>query len=224
MHKMTTDTGAQSSRNPSYWKVGGALLGLVVVVLAGAFLLNQKLQPQVDVAPAATVVRTITPHPASSEHHAQTPRATIQPAIAVTSSAKISPTVRPSPTPTPRRALMQAYHRYWQSYSQALYTLDTSHMSGVAVGAELRRVQAEVAGFRQRNRAVHVRATHSALIVSVKGDSAIVYDEIHNRSFTIDPVTKQPPQGSNQVDIEKDIYYFKRISGTWKVTKSLREG
>jgi len=119
---------------------------------------------------------------------------------------------------------MQAYHRYWQDYSQALYTLDTSHMGSVATGAELRRVQAEVAGFRRRTRAVHVRVTHSALIVSIKGDSATVYDEIHNRSFTIDPVTKQPPQGSNQVDVEKDIYFFKNIHGIWKVTKSLREG
>jgi hypothetical protein len=117
----------------------------------------------------------------------------------------------------------QAYHRYWRAYSQALYTLDTSHMIEVATDGELRQVQEQVLGLRREHLAVHVLASHHVRIVSIKGSKATLYDEIHNRSFTINPVTKQPPHGSNQVDLEKDIYYLQKIHGTWKVVKSLRQ-
>ena len=218
---MTTDTNANSHRSPSYWKVGLALLALVVVLLVGAFLLNHQLRPRVGVAPAATISGT-TPHPTSGLR-GRTSTSTAQPAIATATSTRVGPTARPTPTPTPRQALMQAYHRYWQNYTQALYTLDPSHMGEVATGAELRRVQAEVAGFRRRNDAVRVRVTHHALIVSIKGDTATIYDEVLNRSFLIDPITKQPPHGSNQADLEKNIYSLKKIDGAWKVTKVLRQ-
>ena len=118
---------------------------------------------------------------------------------------------------------MHAYHRYWQDYSQALYTLNTSHMGDVAIGAELRRVRAEVDGFRRRNDAVRVRVTHHALIVAMKGNTATIYDEVLNRSFLIDPVTKQPPRGSNQADLEKNIYSLKKTDGAWKVIRVLRQ-
>jgi hypothetical protein len=117
----------------------------------------------------------------------------------------------------------RAYYRYWRDYSQALFTLDTSHMSDVAAGAELKRVQAEVADLRQGNYAVHVRVSHSALIVSIKGDTATVYDDQRDSSFLINPVTKEPHNGSVQPYPEKDIYYLRKMNGNWKVVKSLRQ-
>jgi CYTH domain-containing protein len=96
-------------------------------------------------------------------------------------------------------------------------------MSDVATGNELRRVQAEVAALQQRHRAVRVRVSHSALIVSIKGDRATVYDEQHDRSFLINPVTKEPHNGSVPPFLEKDIYYLQKVDGTWKIVKSLRQ-
>ena len=92
-----------------------------------------------------------------------------------------------------------------------------------AAGDELKRVQAEVADLRQRNRAVHVRVSHSALIVSIKGNMATVYDDQRDSSFLINPVTNEPHNGSVQPYPEKDIYYLRKMNGDWKVVKSLRQ-
>jgi len=213
----TTGSGRQSEGRPSYWVVGLWLLGIIVVVLVGAFLLDEHLRPHVGIKPLTHTPGSPTVSRQSGASGTVTPQATVSPAP--TSVA----TVPPTPVLTPRQQVIQAYHRYWQAYSQTLYTLNTSSMDTVAAGSELTQVQAQVAGLRQQKRAVHVVVSHHSLIVSVKGNKATVYDEIRNRSFTINPVTKQPPHGSNQADLEKDIYSLQKIHGSWKVVKSLRQ-
>lgn len=215
---MTADRNQQSEQRSPYWAVGLTLLGVVVLILAAAFVLNQRLQPQVGIVPlASTPTRgSSTPAPHSAVTLA-TPRATVAPSPTAIATAS------PTPVLSPRQQVVQAYHRYWQAYSRALYTLNTSHMDTVAVDAELRRVAVEVAGFRQRGYAVHVRVTHHALIVSIKGNTATIYDDVLNRSYAVDPVTKKPGRGSSQADREKNIYFLRKIQGVWKVTEVLRQ-
>jgi hypothetical protein len=65
--------------------------------------------------------------------------------------------------------------------------------------------------------------SHSALIVSIKGSTATVYDDQRDSSFLINPATKEPHNGSVQPYSEKDIYYLRKMNGNWKVVKSLRQ-
>lgn len=209
----------QPERRPAYWAVGLTLLGVIVVVVVGAFVLDKHLRPHVGIEPLTHTPGKGSPTATrrSGASGAVTPPATVSPTPTTVA------TVAPTPVLTPRQQVIQAYHRYWQAYSQTLYTLNTSPMDGVAAGGELTQVQSQVASLRQQRRAVHVVVSHHALIVSVKENRATVYDEIHNRSFTINPVTKQPPHGSSQADLEKDIYFLQKIHGSWKVVKSLRQ-
>lgn len=216
------ETGARTDGTEPrpFWAIGLALLALVLVLLAGAFLLTRHFTSHVGIEPTAHRPGKTIPSPAT--HRSGGAPATTSPTAATTATP--APTAQATPTLSPRQQVTQAYHRYWQTYSQALYTLDTSRMDTVATDSELKRVQAEVAGFRREGRAVHVRVTHDAVIVSLKGDAATVYDEQHDRSFLIDPVTKGPHVGPNSpAHLEKDIYYFKKVHGVWKVVKSLRQ-
>jgi len=220
MGKTTAGLNPQSGHRRPFWVVGLLLLGVVLVILAGAFVLSHHVRSHVGIESVArTPVRSFS---TPSAYRGGGAAATAQSTVSVTPTS--IPTVQPTPTLSPRQQVMQAYHHYWRDYRQALYTLSSSQMSNVATGGELRQVEAQVVSLRRDNRAVRTRVTHHALVVSIRGDKATVYDEILNRSFTIDPVTKQPPQGSNRADLEKDIYFFQRIHGKWKVVKSVQAG
>lgn len=215
MDESTTDMTRGPHSGRPYWMVALILLGVVALVLAAAFLLNQRLRLPIGIEPAATT-RPSTP----------STRPVTNPTAAPTGSPVTStPTTTATTTPmlSPRQQVVQAYRGYWHIYSRALYTLRTSGVNAVAADGELQRIQAEVAGFRQEDRAVHVRVTHHYLIVSVRGDRAQLYDEQLDRSFLIDPVTKDPHTASNKGHRETDIYFLKKIDGVWKVTKSLRQ-
>lgn len=216
MGQTTSSTSGGSDGRRPYGKVGLALLALVVALVVAAFYLDRHLRPSVGVSAAPTP----TGAPSNPTPGTVPPTAG---ATAVTTTATPTTTVAPGPTPTPRQQVERAYYRYWQDYSHALFTLATSRMRDVAAGGELKRVQAEVSDLRQRNRAVHVRVSHSALIVSIKGNTATVYDDQRDSSFLINPVTKEPHNGSVQPYPEKDIYYLRKMNGNWKVVKSLRQ-
>jgi hypothetical protein len=214
MDKTTVESNPQPESRTPFWLTGLILLGVVVVVLVAAFLLNQHFRPQVGIEPAVrTPVRSVS---TPTSHTGASP-ATAQP------TGSVAPTPTPTVAPTPRKAVMDAYDLYWKTYSQVLYTLNTSMIGQVAAGSELQRVKAEVASFKQSNDAVHVRVSHHALIVAIKSNSATIYDEQHDGSWAIDPVTKEPHQAPNRRHLEKDIYYLKNIGSVWKVVKSVRQ-
>jgi hypothetical protein len=121
-----------------------------------------------------------------------------------------------------RAAIEDAYLRYWDFYSDALFRLDTSRIPEVAAGEEVQRIQAEVGSFRRRDRAVRVRVSHRYTI----GDGpagAWVRDEIADRSFTIDPRTRLPGQGPDVTDVVRDLVLMKELGDSWKVIKSTRD-
>jgi len=220
MGKTTAGINPQSKHRRPFWVIGLILLGVVLVILAGAFVVSHHFRSHVGIESGAR-----TPVRSSS-----TPGAYMGGGAAATAQSTVSatptsvPTVQPTPTLSPRQQVMQAYHHYWRDYRQALYTLTTFRLSRVAAGNELQRLESEVAGFKKRGYAVRVRVTHHALIVSITGDTATVYDEVLNRSYAVDLVTKQPGQGSSQADREKNMYSLQQFQGVWKVTKVLRQG
>jgi hypothetical protein len=196
--------------------IGAGLLALVIVILGVAWILNDRLRPEVGVT--------------SSAENTSPVAEVASPTVAVTEpDAAASPTpetaVDESPTAelTVEQEVEQAYLRYWEVYSEALYQLDTSRAHEVAAGEELRRIEEEVAGFRDRGRAVRVDVSHTYFIYDVTDDEAKIYDEILNRSYTVDPETKEPSQGPDIADLQKDIFFLEKIDGVWKVTRSVRQ-
>ncbi len=220
MGKTTAGLNPEAGHRRPFWVVGLLLLGVVLVILAGAFVLSHHVRSRVGIESGVrTPVRSSSPRGANTGVGAP---ATAQSTVSATPTSL--PTVQPTPVLSPRQQVMQAYHHYWRDYRRALYTLTTSRMSRATAGNELQRMEAEVAGFKKRGYAVRVRVTHHALIVSITGDTATVYDEVLNRSYAVDAVTKQPGQGSRQADREKNVYSLQKFHGVWKVTKVLRQG
>jgi hypothetical protein len=133
----------------------------------------------------------------------------------------------PSPSTPPiaagRQMVEDAYLRYWDLYGDALSRLDTARIGEVAAGEELLRIRAEVEAFRRRDRAVRVRVDHSYAIRPHTESEAEIEDEITNRSFTVDPRTKEPTLGPDVADLERDTFLMKSQGDTWKVVRSTRQ-
>ncbi|HLG72492.1 MAG TPA: hypothetical protein VK009_18905 [Chloroflexota bacterium] len=202
-----------------FWAVWLALLGVLVALVAGAFLLDKQFRSRIGVQPVAVnVASSSAAVPASRVPVADA--ASVAPVASVNASIVASAASSNSPA---AQAVLDAYQHYWQVYSNALLNLDTSHVGDVAAGEELTRIQQEVANFKQRNDAVRVVVEHHYLVFDVNADNAKVYDEVHDRSYAVDPVTKQPPQGPDQAHIEKDTFFFTKTDGGWKVSASTRQ-
>jgi hypothetical protein len=215
-HETPADRNGISEPGRPYWLVGLALLGLVLAILGVAFILDRQLRPRVEVQPVGAVVEEKPAPLVSAEpQRAQTPTPPSAAAAAVAAT--------PAAAPRLLQEIEDAYRRYWDVYSDALFNLDTSRLSSVAADEELRLMREEVEDFRRRGRAVRAVVTHSYLVLDVTESSATVYDEILDSSFLINPVTKQPPEGPDTRQLSKDIFYLKKLDGTWKVVRSLRQ-
>ncbi len=216
--RATDGTGARADnpRRRPYWVVGFVLFAVIAVVLGGAIALDRALRPPVgiDLSPG-----TAAPTPDMS---AQAP--------ALPTATNLSPFQAPrAPTSdtagqTPEQSVEQAYLRYWDVYAAALLDLDASRLGEVAAGDELRRIQEEIAGYRRAGYAVRVRVTHDYVVVDVTASEARLADEIVDRSFRVDPVTKDPPQGSDAGKTVRDLFVLQKSDGIWKVARSVREG
>jgi hypothetical protein len=112
---------------------------------------------------------------------------------------------------------------YWEAYSLALLNLDVAHMERVAAGEELRRISDEIDMLRSQGVALRVVVTHKPLIVEMTDSSAVIFDEVVNNSFYVDPVTKDPPIASGSGEIVRDNFYLERVNGAWKVLRSTRQ-
>ncbi len=222
-----------SQPRPRFWLIGLVMFGIIVVILVGAFLLNRQFRPRVGIEPVATPLASSqaqaratpvvavqpTAQPSPTAPAASTP--TIVPITQAPSGA--APVAKPTADPAVAKEVEQAYLKYWQVYGDALLSLDTSRVPDVAMDEELRRIQEQVDSFKQRKQAVRVDVSHRYFVFDVSGDDAKVYDEITNRSWAVDAVTKEPSKGPGESDLEKDTYFFKKIDGTWRVTKSVTQ-
>lgn len=222
----------EAQRPPRFWLVGLVMFGLIVVILVGAFLLNRQFRPRVGIEPVATPV--ISTQVQATAVPAVVSQPTVQPAasptVAVTPSAAPTqapsgavPAGKPTADPTLTKEVEQAYLKYWQVYSDALLNLDTTRLPQVAADKGLSRIEEEIANLRNEKLALRVRVSHSYIIFDVTDSEAKVYDEIFDRSFTVDPVTKNPPDAPVKGGLVKDIFFMQKIGGTWKVVEHLRQ-
>jgi len=134
-----------------------------------------------------------------------------------------APQVSPTPTASIEQEVSEAYLRYWEAYGEALLNLDVRLAEGVASGQELQRIREEIETLRSQGVALRVVVEHNSAILEASENSAVVFDEIVNNSFYIDPETKEPPVGSGSGEILRDTFYFEKIDGRWMVVRSTRQ-
>lgn len=142
-----------------------------------------------------------------------------------------SPVVTSSPTSTatPRAPqslvdeVLEAYMAYWEAYSLALLNLDPAQAEPVAAGEELERIHEEIGTLRSQGVAARVVVQHNSAVVEVSKGSAVIFDEMVDNSFYVDPVTKEPPIASGSGEVLRDLFYLERVDGKWIVVRSVRQ-
>lgn len=205
----------------SYWTIGLVLLLIVVLLVGGATLLGQRLRPQVGLRSGATA-------------HAQEPtrygfvlaRPSLQPS---------SYDAEPLPTPGPEAgadvidvdaALLDeveaAYSRFWDVRTEAALDLDVSRLPEVMDGPALEREQQQVGDLQARGVAAVIEADHDVGLVSLSHDEAELYDEYVNRSYLVDPVTREPVGVPEPEETVKVSFRLRKLEGIWKVVDSER--
>ena len=187
-------------------------------VLAGAVLLA-----------AALAAVLLAPGGGDGEQHAGAPAraapvATVPPAPSPTVVPTPTATPAPAPAPSVEEKVAAAYLAYWDAYALAALWLDASLMEGFASGEELRRIRDEVAALRESGVALRVVVEHDLLVVVTSPASAVVVDQVTNRSFYVDPVTRQPPRAEGGGEMLRDTVFMEKAGERWIATGSQREG
>ena len=196
-----------------YWIIGLVLLGLVIVVFVGAFMLNARLRPLVGIE-TATVALTESP----------TPAATVVRSLTAESTAVSTPSGLDTPAAdlNTRQAVAQAYLRYWDVYNDALYTLNTARLGEVMSGAELSRVQMQIGDLRSQDHAVKSDVQHKYVVVSLSPGKAGVQDQFLDKSYLVDLATKRSLQSPGDGKTESIACQLQIIDGAWKVVSVVR--
>ena len=209
-----------------YWVVGLALLGLVVVLLAGAFLLERQSRPRVGGEPPSAVTGTTSAQAAAGD---------VQPTA---QSAAAPPETAKSASPTPietvgglrvansplEREIEAAYENYLRVYREAVLNLDTSHLNEVLAGQALQSVTDEVDGIIAGGRPVKIIEDQRLVSLGrVTETRATVVDEYVSRSVYVDPSTKQPLPRTGPPTRVRQSYELRKISGVWKIVDGTRE-
>jgi hypothetical protein len=141
-----------------------------------------------------------------------------------TSSTARPDTPSPTATASPEQAVLEAYRRFWEAYAVAVLNLDPTQIEGVAAADRLQGIQEEIEDLRRRGLAIRVNVTHNPMVVEVRGDRAVVYDEMVNNSFYVNAQTKEPRVASGSGIMLKDTYYLQRMEdGSWKVIDGGRQ-
>jgi hypothetical protein len=199
------------------WVIGLGLLAVVLLILVGAFLLNDRLRPRVglDLATTAATASPLKPQSTAS---------VLTGSLAVdTASNGTSATGAPTfDTAGTRQAVLQAYLHYWDVYSDALITLDSSHLADVMAGDELSRARQLIDQLHSESHALKTDVAHHYEITSVSNDVATITDNFLNRSYDVDAVTKQPVGSPNPPTTESLLYRMETVDGVWKVVRAVK--
>lgn len=205
----------------SHWLVGIALLVSVTLVLGGAVLLNQRLRPPVGTPPAP-----IAHAQEKARYTFVLGRQALQPL-----ANDAEPVVAPSPQAGSDLvdvdlALLEevesAYSTFWDVRTEAAFNLDVSRLPEVMAGTALERERQQVANLESRGVAAVIEADHDVGLLSISEDEAELYDEYVNRSYLVDPVTREPVGAPEPDEVFKVSFRLQRIDGVWKVVDSER--
>ena len=202
------DSGTDRPRWP-YWVIGLALAGLVIAILVAAFILDARLRPPVGIEATRTAADGIQ---VTAVPDARISESLSSPAASSPISAPAVATAMDS-----KDAVESAYLRYWDIYSQALYSLDPSHLGEVMAGNELNDAEKQIDELRSQNHAAKTDVQHHYVIVNVTAGQASIEDRYLNKSYLVDATSKNPLQNPGQGETVDIACQLQVIDGTWKV-------
>jgi len=146
-----------------------------------------------------------------------TPTPTASPPATATGTAPATPMV------SIEDEVIDAYLAYWDRYAAAVLDLNANLVADLAGPEELARVQGEVEALRAQGVALRVVIEHNPIVVESSNTTAVVYDEMTNNSFYVDPVTKEPPEAEGTGEMLKDTFFLEKVDGQWTVIRSVRQ-
>lgn len=184
---------------------------------------------QLEAGTTATNEATATPSPRPGGTLASTSTASITPTSLPAPSLGVIPIAGiPAATATAlapeTREVIGVFERFLQVYSQALRTLDTSHLSEVLSGQALQVISDEVNGLKTQGRPVElVEKNHHVGFDLMTNSSAVLVDEYDSASVYINPKTGEPLLRTGPEQNIRMVYEFSKVGNDWKIVQSARK-
>lgn len=122
-------------------------------------------------------------------------------------------------TSSPEQEVAEAYLAHWDAYADAVLNLDVSLVEESAIGEELDAIREEIEQLRADGLALRVDVEHDFLVAEVSETSAVLIDQIVNRSFYVDAETKEPSEGEGSGEVLRHIVDMELIAGRWVVAR-----
>lgn len=146
---------------------------------------------------------------------------TVVPTVVPTATQAVAPTA----TLTVEEEVGEAYLRYWDVYSDAVFNLDENALGQVMTGPQLQRTLDEIDALRIRGRAAKIDVEHNFFVVEVDATAgtATVRDDYTNRSYEVDPETREMVGEPAAGVVIRDTFLLTREEGTWKVRDGVRQ-
>ncbi|MCC6177467.1 MAG: hypothetical protein IT305_19385 [Chloroflexi bacterium] len=224
VHDLSDDFGARQEQHAptrrSYWPIGLALLIAVLLLLGGATVLNQRLRPKVELQATTTA------------HAQETSLGFILGRLALQDElGDADPVAAPSPETgidaieidlALLEEIQAAYSTFWEIRAEAAFNLDVSRLPEVLDGPALEREREQIADLQARGVAAVIEAEHEVGLLSLSSEEAELYDEYLNRSYLVDPTTKEPVGAPEPEEVVKVSFRLRKIDGIWKVVDSER--
>lgn len=209
----TRQAGARSTR--FYVFTFGVAVVLLVMTLAGAFLLDRRFRPPVGVR--LPDVAGVTARGGAGASTA---------ANATVSSTEAHVIVHPRQfAMTPLEGEVEdAYWHFLDVYSDAVLKMDSRRLSDVLDGDALRWTSNEIDAVRQGGYPAKVIEDDRILrFIQVTTASATVEDTYINRSVFLNAQTGQPyPRQGADLRV-RQVYEFRRFGTSWKIVTGSRD-
>jgi hypothetical protein len=235
----------QSEHSPPYlhlpWPAVAAILVAVLgLLLAAGIYANRNLRPQVGIVPTPAVASaatpgsaippTATPLPITTAEAISavlisqaSPTAATPPAVPteiVAQAATAMPTALPTVEPAVADDVGKSYETYWRVRSQALLTLDATHLSEVMDGEYLTQFESQLRSLQEQGRAIKTQVTLDYQVVQAANGTAIIHDHIEDDSFYVRAGTENPlTEPAN--DVLRLELTLRKSQGSWKVIDSV---
>jgi uncharacterized protein YoaH (UPF0181 family) len=139
------------------------------------------------------------------------------------SPAELSPSPDESPMPSnPEEEVRQAYLLQWDVYARAVQDLESRGIDDVFTGEALEVVAREIRDRRMKGTPLRVRVKHDLAVRIVDAVTAVVDDRYINHSVEFNPDTGKPTEPDPN-EVIHEVYTFKKVNGTWKVSAIVRQ-
>lgn len=218
-----------SSSNPTIARAAGTasmrrLLAVCCVLLAGfalllggASLIDGLMRQPLDRIPVATY---------AARRGIALPTTSIVPPgdREAPAPSAASPALQTSLTAEPQivTEVATAYLSAWERWAEACLTLDAAPLVLAFAPPELDRARDYVLRLRASDRALRLAVAHRVTVLELDGDTALLLDDLDERSVYLDPATRQPlPDAAQPTPVGPVRVYcrLRRTETVWRVVE-----